>query len=131
MTTLVPGVMGVVSWMEFPSALVRVAERRSEADPGRDVRSAGVISDGMSHGSRVVGDERRRRVLDDDDDAVVFESLFLLTNAFVYGGVNADRVVGIAWLLNTEVVAVREARPAVAQVANLMIDCLVALSVKH
>jgi len=114
--------------MEFPSALVRVAERRSEADPGRDVRSVGVISDGMSHGSCVVGDERKRGVLDDDDDdVVVVERSFLLTNAFMCGGVNADRVVGIVWLLDTDVIAVRAARPAVAQVANLMIDSLVAL----
>jgi len=112
--------------MEFPSALVRVAERRSEADPGRDVRSVGVISDGMSHGSCVVGDERKRGVLD-DDDVVVVERSFLLTNAFMCGGVNADRVVGIVRLLDTDVIAVRAARPAVAQVANLMIDSLDAL----
>mmetsp|Transcript_18100 Transcript_18100/g.21647 ORF Transcript_18100/g.21647 Transcript_18100/m.21647 type:complete len:129 (-) Transcript_18100:114-500(-) len=126
MTTLVPGVMGVVSWMEFPSALVRVAERRREADPGRDVRLVGVTSEGMSHGSCVVGEERKRGVLDDDDDAVV-ERSFLLTNAFMGGGVNADRVVGIVWKLDADVIAVRAARPAVAQVVNLMMDSRVAL----
>jgi len=127
MTTLVPGVMGVVSWMEFPSALVRVAERRREADPGRDVRSVGVTSEGMSHGSCVVGEERKRGVLDDDDAVVVVERSFLLTNAFMCGGVNADRVVGIVRLLDTDVIAVRAARPAVAQVVNLIIDSCVAL----
>jgi len=124
MTTDVPGVMGVVSWMGFPSALVRVAERRNEADPGRDVRSVGVMSEGMSHGSGscVVGEERKRGLVDDDDGMVVVgERSFLLTNAFEDGGdgVNADRVLGV-------VMAVRATRPAVA-VANLMIEALFAL----
>lgn len=124
--------MGVLSCTRFPSASVSVAVRRSEADPLREVRSVGAISPGMSHGSCGC-DERERGVVDDDgggggDGMGVAQSTLcgsFLTNA-LGGGVNADKVVGDVLLLDTVVMAVSAANPAVAKVVNLMKDSLVA-----